>query len=137
RCGLVRITLTAILGAFGALVAPDLLGLPATAGAAGITLAGGIAGWAEFVLLRRALCGRLGRVALPMQELFKLGGAATAAAVAAPVARLALLPHLGPLPLALAVVPAFGLTHLIFTGWLDIPESAVILDRLRRRKRQP
>lgn len=136
RCGLVRIGLTAVLGAFGALLAPRLLGLPATAGAAGITLAGGIAGWAEFVLLRRALCGRLGRFALPLVELAKLWAAATVAAVLATVARLLLLPHLGPLPLAFTVVPVFGATYLVITGWLDIPESAVIIDRIRRPRQR-
>jgi putative peptidoglycan lipid II flippase len=136
RCGLVRIALTATLGAFGALVAPDLLGLPASYGAAGITLAAGLAGWAEFVLLRRALCSKLGRFALPMSELTKLWAAAIIAAAAATGTRL-LTASLAPLPQALIVVPVFGVVYLGFTWWLDLPEAAVIAGRLRRRPATP
>lgn len=134
RCGLVRIALTATLGAFGALVAPGLLGLPARYGAAGITLAAGLAGWAEFALLRRALCHRLGRFALPSQELVKLWSAALVAAAAGTGARL-LSAGLGPLTQALVVIPIFCLVYLAITWWLDLPEAAVIADRLRRRAR--
>ena len=132
KCGLVRIGLTATIGAFGALVAPGLLGLPAEYGAAGITLAAGLAGWAEFALLRRALCRKLGRFALPMQELVKLWGAAIVAAAAATGARLLTL-DLAPLPQALLVVPIFGVVYLALTWRLHMPEAAVIAGRLRRR----
>lgn len=132
KCGLARIAITASLGAFAALVVPDLLGVPAAYGAAGITLAGGIAGWAEFALLRRELCRRLGRFALPMRELAKLWGAAAIAAAIGTGARL-LLPDLGPILLALVVLPAFSATYLAVTWWLDVPESAVIVRRWWRR----
>jgi putative peptidoglycan lipid II flippase len=133
RCGLVRIALTATFGAFGALVLPGLLGLPAEYGAAGITLAAGLAGWAEFALLRRALCRRLGRFALPITELLKLWGPALVAAAAATAVRL-LVQDLPPVPQALLVVPVFGLAYLGLAWWLDVPEAAVIADRLRRRR---
>jgi putative peptidoglycan lipid II flippase len=136
RCGLVRIALTATLGAFGALVAPGLLGLPEGYGAAGITIAAGVAGWAEFVLLRRALCKRLGRFALPMSELSKLWGAAIIAAVAATAARV-LTTALDPVPQALVVIPVFGVVYLGLTWWLDIPEAAVIAGRLRTPRSSP
>jgi putative peptidoglycan lipid II flippase len=131
RCGLVRIALTAGLGAFGALVAPGLLGVPAAYGAAGITLAGGIAGWIEFALLRRVLCRRLGRFALPLPELAKLWGAATIGAAVATAVRLATA-SLAPVPQALLVVPAFGLCYVAITWWLDVPESAVLVRKWRR-----
>jgi putative peptidoglycan lipid II flippase len=134
RCGLVRIALTATLGAFGALVAPGLLGLPPGYGAAGITLAAGVAGWTEFALLRRALCRRLGRFALPRQELLKLWGAALVAGGVGTGARMvAESLALRPLLQALVVVPMFGVTYLALAWWLDVPEAAVIADRLRRR----
>lgn len=131
RFGLIRITLAAALGAFSALVLPRYLGLQASAGAAGITLAGGLAGWIEFLLLRRALCARLGRFALPFVELAKLWAAALLAALAATAARLTTV-GLHPLPRALVVVPIFCVVYLAMTTWLDVPESAVITDRLRR-----
>jgi putative peptidoglycan lipid II flippase len=136
RAGLLRILLTATLGVVAALWLPDRLGLPREWGAAGITLTAGIAGWVEFLVLRRALCRRLGDFALPFVELSKLWGAATVAAAVAPGVRL-LTVATGPVLHALLVVPAFGLSYLGLTWWLDVPESAVlgsrILGRLRRR----
>src|SRR5690606_11263269 len=51
RFALIRIACSGTLGAIAALWLPGWLGLPASVGAAGITLAGGIAGWLEFALL--------------------------------------------------------------------------------------
>ncbi len=132
RAGLLRIGLTASVGAFAALVLPDLLGLPRAWGAAGLTLAGGLAGWVEFVVLRRALCRRLGRFALPFPELAKLWGAALAAGGIATVARI-VTDGLAPLPQAALVFPAFGLSYLTIAWWLDVPEPAVIVRRWWRR----
>lgn len=135
RCGLVRIALTAGLGAFGALVAPGLLGLDASTGAAGITVAGGIAGWAEFVLLRRALVRRVGGFALPLAELGKLWFAACAGAAAACLVQLTLhsvTRH--PLVIAAVVLPVYGVAYLAVTWWQDVPEAAVIGARLRRHR---
>jgi putative peptidoglycan lipid II flippase len=130
RFGLVRIALSAVLGSVGALVVPGLLGIDSRYGAVGITLASGLAGWVEFALLRRELCRRLGRFALPAQEMIKLWGAAIVAAAVATVLRLS-TDGLGPLLHALVVVPAYGGTYLAITSWLDVPESAVLADRLR------
>lgn len=132
RAGLLRIALTAGVGSFAALVVPGMIGVPRAWGAAGLTLAGGLAGWVEFVVLRRALCRRLGRFALPFQELAKLWAAALAAGGVATIARL-LTEGLAPLPRAGLVVPAFGLTYVAVTWWLDVPESAVIVRRWWRR----
>lgn len=131
RAGLVRIGLTAVVGSFAALVVPGLIGVPRAWGAAGLTLAGGLAGWFEFLLLRRALCRRLGRFALPFQELAKLWAGALVAAAVATAARLA-TDGMAPLAQAALVVPAFGLAYLAVTWWLDVPESAVIVRRWRR-----
>ena len=131
RFGLVRIGLSAVLGSLGALVVPGLLGVDPRYGAVGITLASGMAGWVEFSLLRRELCRRLGRFAIPTTELVKLWGAAALAAGVATALRLP-TEGLGPLAQALVVVPGYGLTYLAVTGWLDVPEAAVLAARLRR-----
>ncbi len=133
--GLLRIALTASLGVAAALWLPGALGLPREWGAAGITLTAGMAGWVEFIVLRRALCRRLGDFALPFVELSKLWGAATLAAAVATGVRL-LTMATGPLLHALLVVPAFGLTYLAATWWLDVPESAVLGSRLLARLRR-
>lgn len=134
RCGLVRIGLTAVLGAFGALVAPGWLGIESRWGAVGITLAGGLAGWVEFSLLRRALIRRLGRFDLPLPELTKLWISALLAAIAGfGVSRL--LDGMQPIATALIVVPVFGLVYLAVTWRWDVPEAAVIAGRLGRYSR--
>lgn len=131
RFAVIRIACSATLGAIAALWLPGRLGLPAAWGAAGLTLAGGIAGWLEFALLRRALCRRLGRFALPFIELIKLWIAALAAAGAATAVRL-LTDSVPPLLQAVAVIPVFSVVYLVATAGMDIPESAVITARLRR-----
>ncbi|HET9133627.1 MAG TPA: murein biosynthesis integral membrane protein MurJ [Gemmatimonadales bacterium] len=133
RCGLIRIGLTAILGVVAALYLPEWLGIDATWGAAGITLAAGFAGWVEFTLLRRALCRRLGRFALPMRELLRLWAAALLAAVPATLVRLAVTEQ-SPIVTALLVLPVFGLAYLLVTWRLDMPEAAVLVNRLVRRR---
>jgi putative peptidoglycan lipid II flippase len=135
RFGLVRIGLSALLGSIGALVLPGLLGIDPKYGAVGITLASGLSGWVEFALLRRELRRRLGRFALPPAELAKLWGAALTAAAIATAVRLP-TSGLDPLPQALLVVPVFGVSYLLLTGWLDIPEAAVLAARLRRGGRR-
>ena len=47
-------------------------GMDPKLGAAGITVASGIAGWAEFVLLRRSLNRRIGHTGLPLPYAAKL-----------------------------------------------------------------
>jgi putative peptidoglycan lipid II flippase len=132
RCGIVRVILTAVLGVLSALVLPDLLGVDHKWGAAGLTASAGVAGWVEFMLLRRGLCHRLGTFDLPMSELAKLWSAAGVAAVASTLLRLGLHGmQERPLALALVVVPVNAIAYLAVTAWLDIPEAAVLTDRLR------
>lgn len=131
RAGIVRVALGAVLGLVAVLVLPGALGVAPRWGAAGITAASGIAGWVEFVLLRRALVARLGPIDLPMQELGKLWLAALIAAGTSTAVRLA-LPGAPPIPLAAAAVGANALTYLAVTAWWDVPEAAVITDRVGR-----
>ncbi len=130
RTGLIRVTLTGILGVLGALVVPPMLGLPTEYGAVGITMSAGISGWVEFMLLRRALCHRLGDFSLPFVELAKLWAAALGAALVGTGLRLA-TGGWPPISQALLVVPAYGAAYVALTWWLDVPESAVIARRLR------
>ena len=53
RFALVRVALTIVLGYLFAIHLPATLGVASRWGAAGITLASGLAGWVEFFLLRR------------------------------------------------------------------------------------
>src|SRR5687767_6415286 len=72
RYAVVRVAMGGVLGYFCSLHLPRLLGIDPKLGAAGITVASGIAGWAEFVLLRRSLNRRIGHSGLPLSYSAKL-----------------------------------------------------------------
>ena len=123
RFALVRVTLTIVLGYLFALPLREQMGLPATWGAAGLTISAGMAGWVEFALLRRAVNQRIGKTGIPARRLATLwGSAALAAAVALGIHALA--PTSRPLLTGVLVIAAYGVTYLAST-WLAGVEDAV------------
>src|SRR5262249_39761314 len=72
RYAILRVVLTSILGVLFALPLPRLLGIDLKWGAAGLTASAGIAGWVEFLMLRRTLNKRIGKTALPSSYVFNL-----------------------------------------------------------------
>ena len=123
RFALVRVTLTIVLGYVFALPLREQLGLPATWGAAGLTISAGMAGWVEFALLRRAVNQRIGKTGIPARRLATLwGSAALAAAVSLGIH--ALSPTSRPLLTGVLVIGAYGVTYLAST-WLAGVEDAV------------
>lgn len=131
-CGIIRVLLTGGLGWLAGIKLPPLLGIDPKWGVAGLTATAGIAGWVEFALLRRGLCRRIGRFSLESAELAKLWLAGLVAAGVSTAIRLALPATLPPIPVALLVVPPNAAIYLALTSWWDIPEAAVLTDRLRR-----
>lgn len=83
RIALVRVALTATLGWALALPLRRHFGWPPEWGAFGLTASAGAAGWLEFVLLRRALIGRVGRFAMGARRSLIAWGSALGAAAAA------------------------------------------------------
>jgi putative peptidoglycan lipid II flippase len=123
RFALVRVTLTIVLGYLFALPLRAALGLPATWGAAGLTISAGMAGWVEFALLRRAVNQRIGKTGIPARRLATLwGAAALAAAVAFGIHTLA--PRSRPLVAGALVIAAYGVTYFAST-WIAGVEDAV------------
>jgi putative peptidoglycan lipid II flippase len=111
RCAAIRVLLGSTAGFLAARFGPGLAGIDTRWGLAGLTLASGLAGWVEFVLLRRALRAKLGRVELPRGRLVRLWLGAAAGA-AAGWGTLYLL-RAFPLPVqAIASLGAFGLVYL-------------------------
>jgi putative peptidoglycan lipid II flippase len=131
RCAVIRVILTGILGWIAAIVLPPALGLAAKWGAAGLTATAGVAGWVEFMLLRRGLCRRIGHFGLNGAELLKLWFAGLLAAIVGTVVRLNGA-SLHPIVLALLAVPANAICYLAITSALDIPEAAVLTGRILR-----
>jgi len=132
RFALVRVGLATVLGLLAALALPRVLGLDPKWGAAGLTAAGGIAAWVEYLLLKRGIQGRLGPTGLSGSELGRLWGPALAgAAVGAGVQ--AAVPGVNPVLRAVAVLVPFGLTYLGLTHALGVPEAKALLRGAGRR----
>jgi putative peptidoglycan lipid II flippase len=126
--------LTIILGYLFAIPLPAQLGLDPRWGTAGLTASAGIAGWIEFLLLRRTLERRLGRTGVPLSFVALLWMSAAVAAVAAWVVKLAVNEQ-HPLLLALFSLGMYGITYLTITAELRIPESRRVLARFRRQRK--
>jgi len=132
RFALVRVTLTIVLGYVFALPLREQLGLPATWGAAGLTISAGMAGWVEFALLRRAVNQRIGKTSIPARRLATLwGSAALAAAVALGIHALA--PRSRPLLTGVLVIAAYGVTYLASTWFAGVEDAVDNAARVGRR----
>ncbi len=129
---IVRVVLTVVLGYLCALPLPRLLGIDRHWGVAGLTLSAGVAGWLEFVLLRRALQARIGEVPAHVSRVARLWvGALLSAAVAYGVKRE--LPFHRAELVGLVVLSTFGLGYLACTRLLGVAPPASLSRLLRRR----
>jgi putative peptidoglycan lipid II flippase len=134
RYAIVRVALTTVLGYLCALPLPRLLGIDPKWGVAGLTASAGIAGWVEFVLLRRTLNKRIGQTGLASSYVGKLWLGATAGAGAGWAFKLLLGPW-HPIPLAIAVLGAYGTTYFGITAAFGLPEARNVIGRLVRVSR--
>jgi putative peptidoglycan lipid II flippase len=128
RCAAIRVLLSTIGGFAAAWFGPEWLGIDPRWGVAGLTLAGGLAGWVEFNLLRRALALRIGRIALPAGRVSVLWLMAGAGGLAG-WGILLLLPE-APIALrAILSLGAFGVVYFVGCWALGIPEARALLSR--------
>lgn len=128
---IVRVVLTTILGYLFALPVPRWLGIDPRLGAAGLTVSAGIAGWVEFVFLRRSLNRRIGRTGLTFSYTAKLWvGALVGVAVGWGLKLLVLRWH--PIPLAIVVLGGYGTTYFAVGYLFGLTQARLIIDRLLR-----
>jgi putative peptidoglycan lipid II flippase len=132
RIALVRIALTAILGAGAALWLPDAAHFDRRWGVAALTASAGCAAWIEFLLLRRALDARIGPTRIRAGTMPRLWSAALVAAAAGWATRLAVAGW-SPLPLGCVVFAAFGTAYFGATLIMGIPEAAGVRRRIAAR----
>jgi putative peptidoglycan lipid II flippase len=131
RFAVLRVALTILLGYLFALPLPRALGIDPRWGAAGLTASAGIAGWIEFLLLRRTLNRRIGSTGLPVALASRLwGSAAIAALVAWGLHRLLPLAH--PIGAALLVLGVYGTVYFFITDRLGIEEASFVIRRFGR-----
>lgn len=132
RYATLRVFLTGAFGWFAALRLPGLLVIGPEWGAAGLTASAGVAGWVEFVLLRRRLGAQIGPTGLPAGLLPRLWASAVIAAGAGWL----LLPPLAalhPVPLAVVVLGGYGVAYLLTAHALGVVEARSLLRRVIRR----
>jgi putative peptidoglycan lipid II flippase len=126
RIALIRVSLGIALGYALALHLPPTLGLEARWGAAGITLASGIAAGVEYLLLRRALDARIGPTGMDWGGLVRLWAAAASAVLAAWMIR-PVLPEMHPIPAAVVILGVFGGTYLGAAALFGVPQARRLL----------
>ena len=129
---LARVVLTGVLGYLFAFPLPRALGLEPWTGAAGLTASAGIAGWLEFLLLRRSIASRIGPTGIGAPRLARLWGASlVAAALGWGVMQFtSALPHT---VRGIAALATFAVAYGAVTLALGVPEAQALLARVRRR----
>jgi putative peptidoglycan lipid II flippase len=135
RYALVRVVLTTALGYVCAILLPQWLGIDARWGMVGLTASAGIAGWVEFVLLRRTLNQRIGQTGIPPLLTAKLWTSAVLGAAAAWVIKLLLGPHHSAILSATAILGIYGIVYFSVTYLFRIDECRLTLNRFLRRKK--
>jgi putative peptidoglycan lipid II flippase len=131
KFAVVRVTLTTGLGYLCAIPLPTFLGIDPKWGAAGLTASAGLAGWVEFILLRRSLNKRIGRTGLPFDFVLKLWSGAIAGAALGWSLKL-IIGHRHPLIVAALVLVPYGLCYFGVTALLRIDESNQVFRRALR-----
>ena len=127
----IRVGLGSMLGYFFSIHLPGLLGFESRLGAAGLTIASGLAGWVEFVLLRRSLNQRIGHTGLTLSYSAKLWlGAILGAGVG--WALKIVVGGWHPVPLAMVVLGGYGTCYFAVGYLLGVPQAQVIIRRLLR-----
>ena len=135
RFALVRVALTTLLGYLCGIELPRWLGVDRIWGTMGLTASAGVAGWVEFLLLRRALNRRIGKTGLAAPFLARLWLPALAAALAGwGVKSLTGTLRFGhPVPAAVLVFLSFGLVYLAGTLLLRVPQAQSFYRGVLRR----
>ncbi|HLG05783.1 MAG TPA: murein biosynthesis integral membrane protein MurJ [Gemmatimonadales bacterium] len=133
RFALVRVGLTTGLGYVAAVYGPDWAGIPARWGVAGLTASAGLAGWAEFVMLRRSLDHRIGATRLDPRYVVRLWLAALAAGGAAWAVLGTIGYRLPPVATALAVLLPYGMVYVAGTLALRVPLAVRWAGRILRK----
>ncbi len=128
RYAIVRVVVGVGLGYVAAMHGPALAGLAPRWGAAGLTLAAGVAAWIELGLLRSTLTRRIGGTGLPAPYVTALIVAAATAAAAGWLMK-AGVTDLGPIPTAAAVLGVYAVAFFSVVLMLRVPEALALLRR--------
>jgi putative peptidoglycan lipid II flippase len=126
------VALATILGYVFALHLPRALDIAPQWGAAALTLSSSLVAWVEYLLLRGTLNERIGGSGVPGKYVLGLLAAALVSAAAGFGLKL-LLGELHRIVVAALVLGTFGVLYLGLTRAFNVPESAALIARVRRR----
>lgn len=132
RFALLHVALAIVLGYLSALYLPPALGVELRWGAVGLTASAGVAGWIEFLLLRRRLNRQIGRTGLVLSFALKLWLSAAVSAALAWALKLALGGRVHPIILAGLVLVPYGLLYFALTHAWGIAEARQVVGRFTR-----
>ena len=134
KFALVRVFLTTVLGYLFGITLPHALHIDLSWGTAGLTASAGLAGWVEFMLLRRALRKKLGQTTGTRPGLvFRLWISALGAAALGWLIHYAVgnsHPWIGG---AVVLLP-YGIAYLALTHALGITEAQGLIGQFTRRR---
>jgi putative peptidoglycan lipid II flippase len=133
RFAVIRVALTLGLGYLCALPLPQFLGIDQRWGAAGLTVSAGIAGWVEFLLLRRGLQRVVGAIPSGRPRILRLWAVALLAAIACYGIKI-ILPIHQPLIAGPCILIPYAAIYFGITQWLGIASMGA-LSRLFTRRR--
>jgi putative peptidoglycan lipid II flippase len=129
----VRVSIAGGLGWAAALPLRRAFGWPDELAAAGLTASAGLAGWVEFLLLRRALTARIGRFPVALGELVRVWAAALGAGgVAFGLHRL--FPSRHPVITGIAWCGVYGAVYGLLALALGVGQARDLWRRVRRRR---
>lgn len=131
RFAVARVLLTIGLGLAAALWLPGLIGVAPKWGTVGLTVSAGVAGWLEFLLLKRSLAARIGRLGLDWGLQRRIWAAAL---VGAGAAWLVLGWGRPGLVTSVAAILIFGVVYLALTAVFGVPTLAALRARFGRRR---
>jgi len=131
RFAILRVLTGVALGFLLAVYLPRHFGIEEAWGAPGLALAGSLAGWLEFLLLRRSLSRVVGRTVKDPALLARLWGAAAVAALGA-WGVLRLVHQYPPILVFAIVLGCYGAIYLGITHTLGIHEARAFVARLTR-----
>src|SRR5579872_5826779 len=133
KFAILRVLLTTAFGYLCALPLPKLLGLDPKWGAAGLSASWGVAGWVEFLLLRRGMARRIGAIPFPASHFARLWGSAAISAALAWGLKVWLHPHYPWVAAALLLIP-YGIAYLGLTALGGISQAGALLLRRPRMR---
>ncbi len=131
RFAILRVVLTTALGYFSALPLPKLLHIDPRWGVAGLTASAGFAAWVEFLLLRRGMNRRIGRMEFPVAYFARLWASAMAAAALAWGMKLWLHPQQPQVAAALILIP-YGGVYMGLTALFGVDQARALVRRVLR-----